>query len=202
VGPYPGGKYLVSAEKVDRLWVLDAERFVLEADYPTGNRPFPPSATSDGRLAFVPNYDDGSVTIVDLENRRVLDSVQVGERPSGGSVLPGDKEYAVAIRGENRIAFIETASRKLAGTLSEGVGQSPFSVVVSRGRRLAFVNNTASHDVSVLELSERRVVARIPVGEIPIVMAVHPSGETLWVSSEGSHDLSVIEIPERWRSAP
>ena len=37
VGPYPGRKYLVSAEKADRLWVLDAERFALEADDPTGS---------------------------------------------------------------------------------------------------------------------------------------------------------------------
>lgn len=57
-------------------------------------------------------------------------------------------------------------------------------------------------DVSVLLLPERRVVARIPVGEIPIVMAVHPSGKTLWVSSEGSHEVSVIEIPKRWRFPP
>lgn len=200
VGPHAGTtRYLVSAEKADRLWVLDAERFVLEHDYPTGSRPFPPSATSDGRLAFVPNYNDGTVTIVDLETHRVLETVKVGAKPSGGAVLPGDREYAVAVRGENRIALIHTASRKVVVTVTEGIGESPFSVVVSRSGRVAFVNNTASHDVSVLSLAERRVVARIPVGEMPIVMAVHPSGQTLWVSSEGSHEVSVIEIPRRWR---
>ena len=83
----------------------------------------------------------------------------------------------------------------MTASLEEGIGESPFSVVVAPDGRLAFVNNTASHDVSVVKLPERRVVARIAVGEIPIVMAVHPSGETLWVSSEGSHEVSVISIP-------
>ena len=153
-------------------------------------------------MAFVPNYDDGTVTVVDLRDHRVFDPVQVGSKPSGGAVLPGDREYAVAVRGEDRIAFVSAASRKVVGSLKEGIGRSPFSVVLSPDGRLAFVNNTASHDVSVILLPERRVVARVPVGEMPIVMAVHPSGETLWVSSEGSHELSVIEIPKRWRSAP
>ncbi|MFQ5844130.1 MAG: hypothetical protein ACE5JG_04000, partial [Planctomycetota bacterium] len=202
VGPLPGRRYLVSAERRDRLWVLDADRFALEQDYPTGARPFPPSATSDGRLAFVPNHDDGTATVVDLWNRRVVDTVTVGGHPCGGAVLPGDVLYAVAVRGEDRIAFINTASHRVVDTLADGIGKSPFSVVVSPGGRLAFINNTASHDISVLALPRRRVVARLPVGAIPIVMAVHPSGETLWVSSEGSHEVTVIEIPPRWRQAP
>ncbi|MDZ4379411.1 MAG: YncE family protein, partial [Xanthomonadaceae bacterium] len=123
----------------------------------------------------------------------------VGAKPSGGTVLPGDSEYAVAVRGENRVAFINTASKTVVGSLADGIGESPFSVVLAPNGRLAFVNNTASHDVSVIALPEKRVIARIPTGEIPIVMAVHPSGETLWVSCEGSHTLDVIAIPRVWR---
>lgn len=196
-GPFDGVRYLISTESVDRLRVLDAENFVLIAEYPTGGRPFPPGVTSDGRLAFVPAYDDGTVTVIDLWNRRVLDTVAVGQRPSGASVLLGDVEVAVAVRGENRLVFLNTASHRLTGELSAGIGEGPFSVVVSPDGRLAFVNNTASHDISVVALDEgeRRVVARVPVGKIPIVMAVHPSGETLWVGCEGSHELWVLDIP-------
>ncbi|MFV2008042.1 MAG: YncE family protein, partial [Longimicrobiales bacterium] len=104
--------------------------------------------------------------------------------------------------GEDRIAFINTASRRVVGSLSEGIGDSPFSVVLSTNGRLAFVNNTASHDISVIALPEKRVIARIPIGEQPIVMAAHPSGETLFVSSEGSHELSIIRIPDRWLPQP
>lgn len=200
-GPLPDGRYLVSVEGSDRLRVIDPSTGAVTASYPTGRRPFPPAATSDGRLAFVPNYDDGTVTVVDLWNRRVLDTVPVGVHPSGGSVLPGDIDYAVAVRGENRVLFLNTASHRVVDSLTDGIGESPFSVVAAPDGRLAFVNNTASHDISVIALPERRVVARIPVAEIPIVMAVHPSGKSLWVSSEGTHRLTVLEIPDRWRLA-
>lgn len=194
-GPLASGAYVASVERGDALAVVKGDDLKTIRKYPTGKRPFPPAVTSDGRLAFVPNYDDGTVTVVNLAEERIAATVRVGQRPSGGAVLPGDKVYAVAVRGENRVVFVDAASHQVTGSLEEGIGESPFSVVVSPDGRRAFVNNTASHDVSVALLPERRVVARIAVGEIPIVMAVHPSGETLWVSSEGSHEVSVISIP-------
>lgn len=202
IGPYPGDRYLVSVEQADSVHVFDAGGFTFSASYPTGERPFPPAATSDGRLAFVPGYADGTVTVVDLFNDRVLGTVPVGVNPSGGVVLPGDIDYAVVVRGENRVAFINTASRTVVDDLTEGIGESPFSFVVSPNGRLGFVNNTASADISVIDLATRRVIERIAVPETPIVLAVHPSGEELWVSSEGVHRLTVISIPERWRDDP
>lgn len=199
--PLPGNRYLVSVEQTDQLWVVDAERFALQIWYPTGDRPFPPAATSDGRLAFVPSYNDGNVTIINLETHENIDTVHVGTTPSGGAMLPGDREYAVAVRGDDKIVFIDTETFEITGELTAGIGDSPFSVVVSVDGRYAFVNNTFSHDVSVIALPEKEVIARIPVGEIPIVIGVHPDGETLWVSSEGSHTLSIIAIPRQVQSS-
>ena len=192
---------MVSSEGDNRLIVFDPIRLEVLDSYPTGRRPFPAATTSDGRLAFVPNYDDASVTVIDLWNKRVKATVAVGAQPSGGAVLPGDNEYAVAVRGEDRLVFINTASFEVSGQLSQGIGDSPFSVVVSPDGSRAFVNNTASHDVSLIALPGKRVVARIPTGEIPIVMAVQPDGSRLWVSSEGSHTLSVYRIPPRPQAA-
>lgn len=200
-GPLSTGDYLVSVERTDQVHLLDPRALQIRATYSTGRRPFPPAGTADGRLAFVPSYDDGSVTVIDLWNQRILDTVAVGARPSGGAVLPGDIDYAVAVRGENRVLFINTASHRVVDSLVAGIGDSPFSVVVAPNGRLAFVNNTASHDISVIDLGSRRVIARIPVPDIPIVLAVHPDGGTLWVSSEGVHRLSVIAIPAAWQAA-
>ena len=202
VGPHSGDRYLVSIEEADSVHVFDASAFTFVASYPTGDRPFPGAATSDGRLAFVPGYADGTVTVIDLFNDRILETVSVGTNPSGGSVLPGDVDYAVVVRGENRVAFINTASRQVVDELADGIGESPFSLVVTPNGRLAFVNNTASHDISVIDLAERRVIERIPVPDTPIVMAVHPSGSELWVSSEGVHRLTVLSIPDGWQDNP
>lgn len=202
VGPFEGDRYLVSVEQADSVHVFDGGAFTFTESYPVAARPFPGSVTSDGRLAFVPGYDEGAVTVIDLFNDRIVATVPVGEQPSGGSVLPGDIDYAVVVRGEDRVAFINTASRSVVGELSEGIGSSPFSLVVAPNGRLAFVNNTGSADVSVIDLATRQVIERITVPDLPIVMAVHPSGEELWVSSEGVHRLTVVSIPDEWRDDP
>lgn len=176
VGPYPGDRYLVSIEQADSVHVFDAAGFTFVASYPTGDRPFPAAATSDGRLLFVPGYADGTVTVIDLFNDRVLETVSVGTNPSGGAVLPGDIDYAVVVRGENRVAFINTASHQVVSELTEGIGESPFSLVLAPNGRLAFVNNTASHDISVIDLAERRVIQRIPVPDSPI----RHGGASVW----------------------
>jgi len=198
-GPFTGNRYLISAEKANKLWLFNATSFAMDGEYDTGKRPFPAAATSDGKRAFVPNYDDGSVTVIDLLSHRVVATVAVGKHPSGGAVLPGDALYAVAVRGENRIALMDTASATLVGEVRQGIGQSPFSVVLATDGKRAFVNNTASNDVSVIDLTQRKVITRIGVGETPIVMAVHPDGKSLWVSCEGSHELDILRIPQTIR---
>ena len=193
--PLTNSIYMISVEHVDLLYLFDAKSFSLGASFATGKRPFPAAATSDGRKAFVPNYDDGTVSIVDLWNGKLRGSVKVGKHPSGGTVLPGDIDYAVVVRDEDKIVFVNTASHRVVGTLHEGIGESPFSLVVSQDERLAFVNNTESHDVSIIDLETRTIIRRVKVGKIPIALGVAPSGTQLWVACKGSHEVDIIRIP-------
>lgn len=195
-GPYRGNMYLVSVERADSVYTFDADAFTFRAAYPVGARPFPGAATSDFRKAFVPGLDDGTVTIIDLYGDRVLETIQVGTMPTGGVVLPGDEEYAVVVRGDDVIRIINTASHQIVRDVREGVGDSPFSITISPTGRLAFVNNTASHTVSVFEVQDWQLVGTINTPELPIVMAVHPSGASLWVSTEEEDFLTVYEIPD------
>lgn len=199
VGPDANGHYLVSEERGNRVWDVNGTQMALRFPIETGRRPFPPSSTPDGVTIYVPEYDDGTVSVYDLERDQITGTFPVGRHPSGGSILPDGFTYVVAVRGENRLAFINGPLGRMEGTVSDGIGEGPFSVVLAPNKRVGFVNNTGSDDVSLLSVEDRRIAARIPVGSIPIVMAVSPDGAQLWVSCEGSHDLWVLEIPARLR---
>jgi len=196
-------RYLIASEGDNQLAVLDAKTFAITGSYATGKRPFPAAALATGARAFVPAYDDGEITVIDLSNGHRLAAIQVGVHPSGGAVLPGDRVYAAVVRGENRLALLDTQTFKRVGDISEGIGDSPFSLVLSPNRHWGFVNNTASGDLSVLRLDDRRVVSRVVVGQTPFVMAVQADGKRLWVSCEGSHELVVLGInPQRLAKPP
>jgi YVTN family beta-propeller protein len=147
---------------------------------------------------FVPGYESGDVTVIDLLMRRVDDTIKVGKRPSGGSITASGERYGVVNRGSNRIDFINVVTHSIDWSLNEGLGEEPFSLVLSPNGRLGFINNTRSADVSVLDMEKRSVVARVDVGRQPIVMAVHPWGRKLYVSCEGSHELAIVSIPDEW----
>lgn len=196
--PLGNDRWLIVSEKSNRLTVVSGDPFQELARYPTGARPFPAAATRDGGKAFVPNYNDGTVTIIDLTRQHVVETIKVGDRPSGGAVIPNpfgpDHYYAVAVRGENRIALVNTRTHQVDGEIRAGIGKSPFSVITHPEKKLAFVNNTASHDISIIDLNTMKVSKRLKTGEIPIVMALSPDGGQLWVACEGTHDIYVIDL--------
>lgn len=158
----------------------------------TGDRPYPGDVTSDGILLFVPNRDEGSVTVIDTLNDRVAATTPVGERPEGGAVTPDDATYIAALGGADRLSLINTASFEVIEEIAEGVGPRPFSVTMA-GPGYALVNNAGGETLSVLHLPTRRVVGRLPVGEIPIVVRAHPDGRRFLVMCEGSHHVAVVE---------
>ena len=47
--------------------------------------------------------------------------------------------------------------------------------------------------LSVIDLTERKVIAVIPVGVAPLGVAINPTGERVFVTNEGSFSLSVID---------
>jgi len=74
----------------------------------------------------------------------------------------------------------------------------PSGIAISPdGTRLYVVNrprfSRSAGTVSVIDLTERKVIAVIPVGVAPLGVAVNPTGERLFVANEGSFSLSVID---------
>ena len=45
--------------------------------------------SDDGPRAFVSNIEDGTVSIIDVETRKLLQNVKVGDGPNGGSFRRG-----------------------------------------------------------------------------------------------------------------
>lgn len=183
--------YIVS-ELADTFTVFNRQTNEIVATYKTGKRPYPADVTHDGVLAFIPNRDQDTVSVIDLLNGEEVTKVAVCDEPLGGSLTRDEVSYIVTCGGDDKVQFINTASFKVVGGVSEGIGPRPFSVAVSPDEKYAFVNNSRGTTISVINLEKMAVSQNIEVGEIPIVMRVF--NHTLYVASEGSNTLSVIPL--------
>ena len=178
------GRAWITTEFSDRLWVLDTRTGQPTASHPTGGRPYPADVMWDGSHAFVPNLDAGTVSVIDLLNAETDATVEVCPGPPGGALTPDQTTYIVACGGSDQLAFINTASFRVTGRITEGLGPRPFSVAIPGDGRYAVVNNAGGTTVSIVDIEARTVRQTIEVGAQPIVLRVHPDGERVFVANE------------------
>src|ERR1700733_2257012 len=93
-------------------------------------------------------------------------------------------------RMQSRRALAALAASALVAALAVTAVAAPAHA--SSGDRMAYVTNTQSNSVSVIDTTTRTVTATIPVGADPIAAAVSPDGSTVYVANEGGNSVSVI----------
>ena len=193
-GSAPSRALLVS-EFADLLSLFDTNTGEVVAEYPTGNRPYPADFTADGGLAFVPNRDAGTVSVIDLRSGDSVAESEVCTNPEGGAVTADDAFYIVACGGDDALVWLDTTSFEVVHSIT-GVGPRPFSVATTRDGRWGLVNNAGGTTVSIVDVAARRIVGQVEVGEQPIVVRVHPDGSRALVANEVSGTVAIIELPE------
>lgn len=190
------GETWITTEFSDQLWVVDTEVGVPTMSHPTDARPYPADVMWDGSYAFVPNLDAGTVSVIDLLNAETDATVGVCPGPAGGALTSDDVTYLVACGGSDEVVLINTASFRIQGRISEGLGPRPFSIAVPEVGPYALVNNAGGSTISVIDTESLVVMQQIEVGEQPIVVRVHPDGERVFVANEVSGTLVEL-IPNR-----
>jgi YVTN family beta-propeller protein len=121
----------------------------------------PLALSPDGRTLWVVNPDADSVTAVDVRTLTVGAPVPVGREP-----------WAVAVTRSGTVVVMNRAGGSLT-LLARGarhdvwVGPEPGGLALSADGRLAYVTVSSADEVVVVDLGERRVAERIPVGRQP-----------------------------------
>ncbi len=99
----------------------------------------------------------------------------------------------------NTVSILNPDTNQVVDNMSAGINNSgPSGIAVSPDGTRLYVANRPQYGrragtLSVIDLTERRVIAIIPVGVAPLGVAVNPTGERVFVANEGSFSLSVID---------
>jgi YVTN family beta-propeller protein len=144
-------------------------------------------------LAYVPNADDGTVSVISTSSREVIATVPVETRPISVAVSGTAFAY-VANQRSGTVSVIDTKTSTVVDTVR--VGESPADVAITPNGAFAYVTNFASNTVSVISTATNTVVATVPVTDRPIGVAIAPNGAFAYVTSSdhdaGSGRVSVI----------
>lgn len=143
----------------------------------------------DGAWALTSNRTSASVSLVDLAQGRVVAEVGVGKQPRG--IAWHGNLAVVANLQDDTATLLEVRPPKLEVAATIPVGNEPRGVAMSPSQ--AFVVCSGDNAVDVIELSERKVVSRVGVGQEPWYAAIGPGRDRLVVGNANSGDVSIVD---------
>jgi YVTN family beta-propeller protein len=145
--------------------------------------------SKDARRLFVSNWSSGSVSVIDTETNKVIDTLRVGANPNDMSLAP-DGRLFVACSNDNTVYVIDTVHLAVVERLSTTLtpmapeGSTPDALAIDPVRKLLFVANADNNDVAVIDIRNRDhsdVLGFIPVGWYPSALAIAEGGQALYI---------------------
>jgi len=155
-----------------------------------------PTAGVAAQKAYVGNFKDSTVSVVDTVGERVVATIAVASGPHGMAVSPDGRFVYVAGDASSSLSVIDTATDTVAQTVE--VGPMPHGLAMLPDGRTLLAGIYGSDRVAFIDTASRSVVASVAVAK-PHTIAVRPDGRYAYVSSQlpGQFALVVIDLASR-----
>ncbi len=182
-----------------QLLIFDVTAFAdgPRSSIPVGSHPAHVVTEPDGRLAFVTNAGDDSVSVVDLVAGEVTSTISTGAYPHGLRPSPDGTELYVANVQDGSVSLISVEQRSEIARIP--VGETPVQVAFTPDGTRVYVSLRDENRVAVIDTASREVIDTIHVGAKPIQVHASVDGERVYVANEGTrgspgNTVSVIKV--------
>ena len=166
-----------------------------------GRHPSAVALTRDGTRAYVTNYKDGSLSILDIAPgsdscNTVIGTLDVGLSWSTGVVFSGDGSRAYAVdQMDGHLSVIDTVADSASrDTIVNNIelGEAPTALCIAPNQRWVYAINHFDHAVwAVHTVTKRTTAIRLPA--YPYRISLSPNGLRLYASLCGDGSTRVID---------
>lgn len=155
-----------------------------------------PAAFAAGPKAYVGNFKDGTVSVIDTATGAVIATVPVAAGPHGMSVAPDGKTVYVAGDESSTVSVIDTATDRVASTIE--VGKTPHGLAMQPDGRVLLVAVYGEDRIAFIDTATRAIVGSVAVPK-PHTIAIRPDGKLAYVASQqpGKFALVVVDLAAR-----
>lgn len=140
-----------------------------------------------------------SIALIDTASRKVVARLAtgLGSQPQRLALAPDGRVW-VGLEGSGEVAWFDpvlAASQPVLRARLQ-VGRGLLSFAFSTDKRHAFVSNSASDRVSVIDAARAERVAEVRVGKTPVAMAYGAASRRLYVALLNEPAIAVIEADQ------
>ena len=196
----PDGLLYVSAELAQAIDIINPESRKVIAEVPTGQ---PEShmfvLSKDGRRAYTANVHVGTVSVLDIANRKLITTIPVAKQVQRISISPDGTHVFTHDQDAPRIAIIDTATNKISGWI-EIPDYAYASEPTPDGRFLLAVLPRANKIIAV-DLQTNNVAKSFDVPQLPGEILIRPDAAVAYITSMPAGKISVLDL-RSWQLQP
>ena len=148
-------------------------------------------AFAAGPKAYVGNFKDNTISVIDLELKRVTATIPIPPGPHGMVITPDNRWVYVASDGTSTVSVIDTATDKLVENIE--VGKNPHGVAVTRDGKYVLVGVYDTDSITFIDTATRKVIGSVPVGK-PHNIAIHPNGRVAYGAPKCREDFLLLSL--------
>jgi YVTN family beta-propeller protein len=194
IGPKNGLLY-VTTELEESVTIIDPATLKIVGSVPTGKPESHMLAiTHDGLRGYTANVASGTVSVLDLDARKLLTIIPVCKVTQRISVSVDDKWVFTSDQNAPRLAVIDTVKNTVDHWIDMpgiGYGTAP----TPDGQWLVVALPRASK-VAVIDLRDMKVAHTLDVPRAPQESLVRPDGAEAYVSCDASKKVAVIDTKD------
>jgi YVTN family beta-propeller protein len=196
IGPKDGLLY-VTTELDQAITVIDPGTRKIVGKIPTGQSESHMLAiTRDGRRGYTANVGSGTVSVLDLENRKTITVVPVAKRIQRVALSVDDRLVFTADQTKPELAVLDAATNKLKTPITlPAIG---YGAAATPDGRWLVVPLRDGKQVAIVDLGSMKVAHTIDVPASPQEALISPDGRAAYVSCDASHKVAVIGTAE-WK---
>jgi len=150
------------------------------------------AVTVDGRYALATHPLLDSISVIDLNNDKLLKTVPTGPQPDYITVPEYGHYVYVSNSGSNTISEIDTETWTLNRNLNTGPG--PEHLLLSLDEQMLYTNNMGDGTVREISLADGKTTRVFNTGEGPHGIDLSDDGNILFVSGRDENTLSAIDL--------
>lgn len=192
IGPKNGQLY-VTTELAESVTVIDPATLKITGSISTGQpQSHMLAITRDGRHGYTANVGPGTVSVLDLENRKLISVIPVAKHIQRIALSVDDKWAFTSDQAEPRIAMIDTTTNRVTSWIKlPGIG---FSTAATPDGRWLLATIPGKSQVAVIDLQSMEVSQMLALPRAPQEVLMRPDGAVAYVSCDATRQVVVIDL--------
>jgi YVTN family beta-propeller protein len=183
------------ADGYDKSFVyrINRSNYQIDSVYPVGSVPKVVEITPDNKYLLVANWCSYTVSVISLEQNKVVKTVKIGRYPRGIAISNDSSKAYVAEMGGNRIHVINLQD---FSTSFIPIGSNPRAIVLSPDNKTMYVTMNLSGRVASWDLVSNKPGKSVKTGEAARSLAISADGSALYVVNYKSDTLSRVRTSD------